>query len=152
MQSTEANQENSNFGGARKHLGSCHCGAVRFAVVADADEGAARCNCNVCTKIAATGRLVKPDAFTLLVGEESLGVYEWGAKISKRFFCKHCGIHCFGRGHLEEVGGDYVSVNFNCLDDLDPNQLKVVYWDGRHNNWEAGPRPTPWPIRVNAAL
>ena len=22
----------------------------------------------------------------------------------------------------------------------------VIYWDGRHNNWEAGPRPTPWPV------
>jgi hypothetical protein len=57
-----------------------------------------------------------------------------------------CGVHCFGRGHLVELGGDYVSVNLNCLDDVDPNQLSVVYWDGRHNNWIAGQRPAPWPI------
>jgi hypothetical protein len=128
------------------HAGSCHCGAVRFQVEADLREGVARCNCSICTKIAMTGRIVKPSAFTLLSGEESLGTYEWGAKISKRFFCRHCGIHCFGRGHLAEVGGDYVSVNLNCIDGLDPNTLEIVHWDGRHNNWEGGPRSTPWPI------
>lgn len=60
-------------------------------------------------------------------------------------------MHCFGRGHLEELGGDYVSVNVNTLDDIDPSLLQVVYLDGRHNNWDAGPRSTPWPIHGVAA-
>jgi hypothetical protein len=128
------------------YTGGCHCGAVRFQVEADLGQGASRCNCSVCTKIAPTALVMKPAAFTLLAGEESLATYEWGPKISRRFFCKHCGVHCFGRGFLAEVGGDFASVNLNCLDDVDPNQLPVIYWDGRHNNWEAGPRSTPWPI------
>jgi hypothetical protein len=130
--------------------GGCHCGAVRFEVDAEPSDGATRCNCSVCTKIAASARLVKPAAFRLVSGEAQLSAYEWGAKISKRFFCSCCGVHCFGRGHLEEVGGDFVSVNFNCLDDVDPNAIPIVYWDGRHNNWQAGPRSTPWPIRADA--
>jgi hypothetical protein len=134
-----------------KLRGGCHCGAVRFEVAADPSEGATRCNCSVCTKIAASARVVKPAAFRLVAGEAQLSTYEWGAKISKRFFCSCCGVHCFGRGYLEEVGGDYVSVNFNCLDDVDPSAIPLVYWDGRHNNWQAGPRPTPWPIRTAAA-
>ena len=138
-----AEQEKS---GTQALVGGCHCGAVRFQVQADLAEGAARCNCTICTKIAPTGRLVKPEAFVLLAGQESLSMYEWGAKISQRFFCKRCGIHCFGRGFLEQVGGAYVSVNLNCLDDVDPNELRVIYWDGRHDNWQAGPRPTPWKI------
>ncbi len=129
-----------------KHTGSCHCGAIRFEVELAADVVGSRCNCTVCTKIAPTGGVVKPAAFRLLGGEESLSAYEWGPKISRRFFCKHCGVHCFGRGHLAELGGDYVSVNLNCLDGVDPNRLKVIHWDGRHNNWQAGPRETPWPI------
>jgi hypothetical protein len=129
----------------KKHPGSCHCGAVRFEVTIDA-SAASRCNCTVCTKTGVTGGIVKPSAFVLLSGEESLSVYEWGAKISKRFFCKHCGVHCFGRGHLAEVGGDYVSVNFHCLDDVELQEVKLTYWDGRHDNWQVGPRPTPWPI------
>lgn len=129
-----------------KHTGACHCGEVRFEVMLDDTQPAGRCNCTVCTKTAVTSRLVKPSAFTLLTPEERLGSYEWGAKISRRFFCPRCGVHVFGRGHLAEVGGDYVSVNANCLDGFDAATVKVVYWDGRHENWEAGPRPTPWPI------
>ena len=126
--------------------GGCHCGLVRFQAAIDLGKGGSRCNCSVCTKTSVTSSLLKPDAFTLLSDEASLASYEWGAKISRRFFCARCGVHCFGRGFLEDVGGDYVAVNLLCLDDVDPALLPVTYWDGRHNNWEAGPRSTPWPI------
>ena len=129
----------------RKHTGACHCGAVRYEVVIDATAGS-RCNCSVCTKTSVMGGAVKPDAFKLLSGEEDLSVYEWGAKISRRFFCKHCGVHCFARGNLPQLGGAYVSVNYNCLDGVELSDLNVIYWDGRHNNWQAGPRDRPWPI------
>jgi len=131
--------------------GSCHCGAVRFAV--DLEEGfqASHCNCSICTKIAQTGVILKPSAFKLLAGEESLGRYTWGMKVSTRHFCRHCGIHCFGAGHLAEIGGDFVSANLNCLDDFDVNELEVVHWDGRHDNWMAGPRSTPFPLHATPA-
>jgi hypothetical protein len=129
-----------------KRMGGCHCGAVRFAVWLEDDKSGARCNCSICTKVAQTGAIVKPHAFELLAGEDHLSSYEWGGKTARRYFCKHCGIHCFGRGHLAEVGGDYVSVNLNTVDDMDPAALEVIYWDGRHNNWQAGPRATPWAI------
>jgi len=146
METTNPNHGVAVEKGVKRYTGGCHCGAVRFAVELDLAEGAARCNCSVCMKTAVTGRIVKPSAFTLLSDEAGLGVYEWGASISKRFFCPRCGVHCFGRGYLEEVGGDYASVNVNCFDDVDPWQLSIIYWDGRHNNWDAGPRPAPWPI------
>jgi hypothetical protein len=126
--------------------GSCHCGAVKFKVEADPARGASRCNCSVCTKLGALGSIVKPDAFELLTPEHELGVYQWGAKISKRFFCKACGTHCFGRGHLAEVGGDFVSFSYNAIDDFEVSELAVVHWDGRHDNWQAGPAPKPYPI------
>jgi hypothetical protein len=148
MDTTHEHQENAVQGGTQKHAGSCHCGAVRFEVELDMSEVASRCNCSICTKLAMTGRIVKPSAFTLLSGEEGLGAYAWGGKTSQRFFCKHCGIHAFARGHLEQVGGDYVSINVNCLDNIDPNGVNAIYWDGRHNNWQAGPRDAPWPILV----
>src|SRR3954469_11770321 len=127
------------------HTGGCHCGAVRYQVLIDVSQGG-RCNCSICTKISQLGSNVKPDAFELLSGEESLSNYVWGHAIGRRSFCKHCGIHCFGAGHLAELGGDFVSINYNTLDDIDPHQLAVVHWDGRHDNWQAGPRPSPWPI------
>jgi hypothetical protein len=128
-----------------KHTGGCHCGAVRFEVELEAGVHGGRCNCSVCTKIAPTSAIVKPSALRLLKGKESLSTYVWGAAISTRYFCKHCGVHCYGVGHLAEVGGDYASPNLNCLDELDVSQIPVLYWDGRHNNWEGGPRSTPWP-------
>jgi hypothetical protein len=41
-------------------------------------------------------------------------------------------------------------VTLNCLDGVDPNAVAVQYWDGRHDNWAAGPRATPWPIAAAA--
>jgi hypothetical protein len=129
-----------------RHQGGCHCGAVRFEVALDVARNAMRCNCSICTKMAQTGSIVKPAAFRLLGGDQALGTYEWASRTSQRYFCKHCGIHCFGRGYLEQVGGDYVSVNWSCLDDVDPSAVSVVYWDGRHDNWQSGSRSEPWPI------
>ena len=146
MEHRNDQHEGPQAGGAKKHTGSCHCGGVRFEVELDTGAGAARCNCSVCTKMGALGAIVKPAAFTLLTGAEGLGEYQWGAKISRRYFCQKCGVHCFARGHLEQLGGDYVSVNLNTLDGVELRDLKVVYWDGRHDNWSAGPRDTPWPM------
>jgi hypothetical protein len=130
--------------------GSCHCGAVRFEVTCDLSAGAGRCNCTICTKLAMTAVIVKPRELTVLAGADQVGVYEWGGKVSHRHFCKTCGIHAFAYGHLAELGGDYVSVNVNCLDGVEVSEIGVTYWDGRHNNWDAGPRATPWPIGVAA--
>ena len=80
----------------------------------------------------------------LLAGQDDLSSYEWGAKISKRMFCKHCGVHVFSRGYLEQVGGDYVSVNLAVMD-VEPATLATIpvrYFDGRHNNWMATPQFT----------
>jgi hypothetical protein len=133
------------------HRGGCHCGAVRFEVSLAPDCKGSRCNCSICTKTAVTGAIVKPEAFRLVEGEAERGSYRWGGNVSTRFFCKHCGIHCYGVGHLAAVGGDYVSVNLNCLDDFDPNELELVHWDGRHDNWMAGPRSAPWPLLAKAS-
>jgi hypothetical protein len=128
-----------------KHTGGCHCGAVRFEAEVDLTTGG-MCNCTVCTKIAQVGAILKPSAFRLLKGEEALSTYEWGGRTGSRKFCKHCGVHCFGYGHLDVLGGDYVSVNLNTIDDFDLSRITINYVDGRHNNWMAGPRPAPWPV------
>jgi hypothetical protein len=69
-----------------------------------------------------------------------------GGKTGTRYFCKTCGILCFLRGHLDVLGGDYVSINLNTLDEVELTNVKVEYWDGRHDNWMAGSRAVPWPM------
>ena len=132
------------------HHGSCHCGAVTFEATFELTR-ASRCNCSICTKLMWTGAIMKPDAFRLLSGDADLSTYVWGGKIATRYFCKHCGVSCFSRGYLEEVGGDYVSINVNALEGVEVHQLPLIHWDGRHNNWEGGPRETPWPIAATQA-
>ena len=124
--------------------GACHCGKVRIEADLDLAAGSNRCNCSICGKLRAWTVITKPQAVRLLAGEDDLSSYEWGAKISKRMFCKHCGVHVFSRGFLEQVGGDFCSVNLAIID-LEPATLQTIpvrYFDGRHNNWMATPELT----------
>ena len=133
----------NNVKQTKRYVGGCHCGAVRFEADLDLST-ASRCNCTLCVKRSATGLIVKPAAFRLVSREESLAAYSWASKTGTYYFCPKCGIHVFGRGSLPQLGGEYVSVNVNCIDDLDPATLKVVYWDGRHDNWFNPPEVTSY--------
>jgi hypothetical protein len=128
-----------------RHTGSCHCGAVRYQVELDLEQPVSRCNCRLCTKLGQTGAIVKPAAFELVQGDAVLREHR-SNPIAGRFSCGSCGIYLFSRGHLDAVGGDFVSVNVNTVDGLDPAALTVQHWDGRHDNWQAGARPAPWPV------
>ena len=128
-----------------KRFGGCHCGDVRYEVVVDT-RAASGCNCTLCMKLGVLGAIVKPNAFKLLSDEAKLASYSRVPELGTRFFCALCHVHCFSKGHLDQLGGDFVSINLNTVDDFDPSQATIFYWDGRHDNWQAGSRPTPWPV------
>ena len=133
----------------KKHHGSCHCGSLKFEVALDASKGGTMCNCSICTKLGSRNAIVKPADFAVTAGEDEASTYG-KSEAGTRYFCRTCGVHCFGRGVIEELGGAYVSVNLNCLDDVELTHLPLLYWDGRHDNWQAGPRPAPWPMHASA--
>jgi hypothetical protein len=132
-----------------KHVGSCHCGDVRFEAVVDASFGT-QCNCTICQKTHVIGASIKPEAFTLLSDPDKTATYAFGP-VGIRHFCKRCGIHVYGTGDLPQLGGKFVSVYLNVLDDVDLSTVKVAYWDGRHNNWQAGMRDSRWPTATPAS-
>ena len=136
--------------GKTKHTGGCHCGAVRVEVMLDVSKGS-RCNCTICMKTGITGATMKPNELVVTKGEDIASSYEFGTKSGKRFFCPTCGVHVYGRGHIPEMGGDYAQVNLNTLDNLDLRDVAVTYWDGRHDNWQAGPRVEPYPSATSFA-
>ncbi len=127
----------------KTHRGSCICGQVRFEVDIDATT-ATMCNCTLCQKLGCRSINGKPAQLRILSDESTHGRY--GNDYASRYFCKTCGTYCYGKGDIPEIGGPFMSVNINTLDDLDPSEASLMYWDGRHDNWEGGMKPAPWPV------
>ncbi len=127
------------------YRGSCHCRRVTFEADLDLTKGSERCNCSYCTKVRNWGMLLEPAAFRLLTGEDALTGYQGSNPTAHEYFCKVCGVHTFGKGHLAQLGGDYVMLVLACLDDATPEllmQSKVRYGNGRDNDWMNTPAHT----------
>jgi len=117
---------------------------ARFECELDLSEGTSRCNCSICTKSRFWKGIVKAEAFQLLEGKDALSDYPFGNKTIHHQFCKNCGVKTFGRGHSDELGGDFYAINVACLD-VTPEtlaQAPIQYEDGLHDHWESAPTET----------
>ena len=114
-----------------KHTGGCHCGRVRFEVMAPAEIEVGDCNCSMCARTGYQHLMVPKEQFRLLSGEESLANYQFNTGTAKHLFCSQCGIKSF---YVPRSHPDGYSVNVRCLDAGTFRITGVRKIDGR--NWE----------------
>jgi len=122
----------------KTYHGSCHCGRVRYEADIDLSAGTGKCNCTYCTKARAWSAHVKPDAFRLLSGSDSLTSYQRHPQAPLKHSCATCSVHTHSTGDAPWMGGPYVSIFLNSLDDASIDELAsapVRYYDGLHDNW-----------------
>ena len=123
------------------HVGSCHCGGIRFTVAHDPVE-LTTCDCSLCVKRNALMAKVPEAALNLEQGHELLAHYEWNTRRAKHHFCRRCGIYVF---HRKRAAPDHFGVNVFCLDDADLAGVPVRPTEGA-NMTVVDPAPREeWP-------
>lgn len=108
------------------HVGGCHCGAVRFEVVAPACIEALECNCSICTMTAYLHLIVPASRFRLLAGGEALSEYQFNSGVARHLFCRRCGVKSY---YVPRSNPDGFSVNVRCLDPRTVTGVRVRLFD-----------------------
>ena len=113
------------------HSGGCHCGRVRFEVLAPTRVEVSDCNCSICSKAGFLHLIVPAERFKLLSGDDLLTTYSFNTGTAKHLFCPVCGIKSF---YVPRSHPDGFSVNVRCLDEGTFRIAGVRKIDGK--NWE----------------
>jgi len=113
------------------HIGGCHCGRVRFEVIAPATIEVSECNCSICSKAGYLHLIVPADRFKLLSGREVLRTYTFNTGTAQHLFCSVCGIKSF---YVPRSHPDGFSVNARCLDAGTVQEMTIRQSNGRE--WE----------------
>ncbi len=90
-----------------------------------------QCNCSICLRKNAIMSIdyIPPSDFEWIQGEDALVVYHWGDQDVNHYFCRTCGIYPLHDSIYEP--GKY-RINLGCVDSIDPRQLQIKQFDGKH--------------------
>ena len=114
-----------------RHSGGCHCGRVRFEVLAPAEIEVSECNCSICSKSGYLHLIVPAGRFSLLSGSEVLSSYSFNTQTARHLFCSICGIKSF---YVPRSHPDGFSVNARCLDAGTVESMRIKPSNGKE--WE----------------
>jgi hypothetical protein len=117
----------------RTHTGGCHCGRVRFEVLAPARITVSECDCSICSKFGFLHLIVPKERFKLLSGGDTLTTYTFNTGVAKHYFCSHCGVKSF---YVPRSHPDGISVNARCIDEGSVESTAIKPFNGR--DWEKG--------------
>jgi hypothetical protein len=115
------------------HTGGCHCGRVRFEVVAPANIDVVECDCSMCSNFGFLHLIVPAERFKLLRGSDALTTYTFNTGVAKHLFCATCGVKSF---YVPRSHPDGFSVNARCIDSGTIQSMTVSAFNGR--DWEHG--------------
>ena len=113
------------------HRGGCHCGRVRFEVVAPTSVQVTECNCSMCARAGYLHLIVPKERFRLVSGTDALTTYQFNTGTARHLFCSVCGVKSF---YVPRSHPDGYSVNARCLDEGTLEDMIIVRKDGK--NWE----------------
>ena len=113
------------------HTGGCHCGRVRFEVLAPSRLEVSECNCSICGKAGYLHLIVPAARFRLVRGADALTTYQFNTHTAKHLFCSTCGVKSF---YVPRSHPDGFSVNARCLDPGTVEHMSVTQTNGRE--WE----------------
>ena len=113
------------------HTGGCHCGKVRFEVIAPEVLEVEECNCSMCGKSGYLHLIVPADRFRLLTGADALTTYTFNTGTARHLFCSVCGIKSF---YVPRSHPDGFSVNARCIDSQTVKRVHIREFNGRE--WE----------------
>ena len=113
------------------YSGSCHCGAVTFSYEGGAISKGLRCNCSMCSRRGAmmSTEIIPRERFQFQAADGVLGLYQFGAKSARHYFCTRCGIYPF---HETARFPDHFRVNLGCVEGIDTIALPFDVFDGKH--------------------
>jgi len=114
------------------HSGSCHCGNVKFTVLAPSILEVWKCNCSICTKKQNDHFIIPKSRLTLAPGSENhLTTYSFNSGKAKHTFCKTCGVQSF---YTPRSNPDGLGVMPHCIDSKTVTDIVYREFDGQ--NWE----------------
>ncbi|XP_042202951.1 centromere protein V-like [Homarus americanus] len=111
-----------------RHEGGCHCGAVRFQVVAPHSLTVRDCSCSLCVKKQNKHFIVPFSQFKLLKGHDSLTTYSFNTHAAKHNFCSTCGVQPFFIPSTDQSG---YGIAPHCLDDGTVKKIKYEKCEGK---------------------
>ena len=111
--------------------GRCHCGAIRFSYEGEAIEKGLRCTCSLCRRKGAlmTTDVIDIKDLNIEADDDALGLYQFGARTAKHYYCKQCGIYTF---HETARFPNKYRVNLGCIESVDVFALDAEVFDGKN--------------------
>ena len=94
------------------------------------DDGSVDKTADICKRKGAVMSTftLAPEQLDIIADADALGLYQFGTKVAKHFFCKECGIYPF---HETMRQPGHFRVNLGCVDDVDTFTLPVEIFDGK---------------------